>query len=149
MRLPVAVLDSCVHYSAPLLDLFMWLGLAELYVPKWTASIHEERMRNVLKNRPHLSPEKLRRTRDLMDSHAIGSLVEDYELLIPSLQLPDENDRHVLAAAIVFEATHIVNTVYELKNPPRTMAFHLDVLRIQRLSQTAEKHASLMLEIKR
>ena len=67
----------------------MWLGLAELYVPKWTANIHDEWMRNVLKNRPDLSPEKLRRTRDLMDLHAIGSLVEDYELLIPSLQLLD------------------------------------------------------------
>ena len=123
MRLPVAVLDSCVLYSAPLRDLFMWLGLAELYVPKWTASIHDEWMRNVLKNRPDLSPEKLRRTRDLMDLHAIGSLVEDYELLIPSLQLPDENDRHVLAAAIVCAVTHLVT--FNLSDfPTQTLASH-------------------------
>jgi len=35
-----------------------------------------------------------------MNEHIFDSLVTDYEDLIPSLQLPDPNDRHVLTAAI-------------------------------------------------
>jgi hypothetical protein len=43
-----------------------------------------------------------------MDKAAIDALVEGYEHLIPTLSLPDENDRHVLAAAIEGEAQVIV-----------------------------------------
>jgi hypothetical protein len=53
-----------------------------------------------LQNRPDLSRERLERTRDSMNTHLLDSLVTGYEELIPSLQLPDENDRHVLAAAL-------------------------------------------------
>ena len=35
-----------------------------------------------------------------MDRATLDALVEGYEDLIPTLSLPDENDRHVLAAAI-------------------------------------------------
>ncbi len=62
----------------------------------------------MLENRPDLSREKLERTRHLMNLHAEGSLVTDYEPLIAELTLPDANDRHVLAAAIVSEADVIV-----------------------------------------
>jgi hypothetical protein len=44
----------------------------------------------------------------LMDKHAIDVLVIGYEDLIPGLQLPDPNDRHVLAAAIRGQANVIV-----------------------------------------
>ena len=37
-----------------------------------------------------------------------GSVVTGYERLVATLQLPDHNDRHVLAAAIAGEATVIV-----------------------------------------
>ena len=42
----------------------------------------------------------LERTRDLMDAKTRDCLVTGYHGLIPSLQLPDPDDRHVLAAAI-------------------------------------------------
>lgn len=106
--LPVAVLDSCVLYSAALRDLFMWLANEEVFVPKWTERIHEEWMENVLANRPDLQRERLERTKALMNLKAEGSLVEGYEALISSLTLPDPDDRHVLAAAIVSEAAVIV-----------------------------------------
>jgi hypothetical protein len=44
------------------------------------------------------------------------SLVENYEYLIESLVLPDSNDRHVLAAAIVGHADAIVT--FNLKDFP-------------------------------
>ena len=44
----------------------------------------------------------------MMDLHAVDALVTGYEDLIPGLQLPDPDDRHVLAAAIRGHADVIV-----------------------------------------
>jgi hypothetical protein len=96
----------------------MHLAVAECYQPRWTADIHAEWMRNVQANRPDLDPAKLARTRDLMNAQAEGSLVEDYEWLIPTLTLPDSDDRHVLAAAITAEAQVIVT--FNLSDFPAT-----------------------------
>lgn len=63
---------------------------------------------NLLKKRPDLTRDKLERTRALMDMHAVDALVTGYEDLIPGLQLPDPDDRHVLAAAIRGRADVIV-----------------------------------------
>jgi hypothetical protein len=43
-----------------------------------------------------------------MDKATLDALVEGYEDLIPTLSLPDENDRHVVAAAIRGQAQVIV-----------------------------------------
>jgi hypothetical protein len=77
-----------------------------LYRAKWTADIHDEWIRNLLESRPDLKREQIERTRDLMNSAVPDCLVEGYQELIPYLQLPDENDRHVLAAAIQLELIH-------------------------------------------
>jgi len=78
----------------------MHLALTDIYRARWTNDIHEEWIRSVLKNRPDLSREQLHRTRDLMNSHVRDALIQNFHDLIPSLSLPDPNDRHVLAAAI-------------------------------------------------
>ena len=92
--------DACVLYSAPLRDLLMQLALTDLFQARWTAEIHEEWTRNVLSNRPDISPQSLSRCRELMDEHVTDCLVTGYEGLIPTLTLPDPGDRHVLATAI-------------------------------------------------
>ncbi|HEY8506572.1 MAG TPA: PIN domain-containing protein [Gemmataceae bacterium] len=99
---------ACVLYPAPLRDLLMHLALTDLFRAKWTDAIHDEWIRNVLKDRPDLRPEQLRRTRDLMNAHVRDCLVTGYEDLIPALTLPDPDDRHVLAAAIRAGADIIV-----------------------------------------
>ena len=43
-----------------------------------------------------------------MELHVIDCLVTDYESIIDTLELPDPNDRHVLAAAIRANASLIV-----------------------------------------
>jgi len=65
-------------------------------------------LKNVLLKRPETERTKLERTRKLMDANLPGAVVVGYESLIPNLVLPDENDRHVLAAAIQGEANLIV-----------------------------------------
>ena len=112
----IALYDSCVLYPAPLRDLLMHLALTDLYQAKWTDAIHDEWIRNVLANRPDLKLGQLERTRDLMNSHVLDCLVIGYEKLIPSLSLPDPDDRHVLAAAIKASASIIVT--YNLKDFP-------------------------------
>ena len=53
-----------------------------------------------------------------MNAGVRDCLVENYSALIPSLVLPDPNDRHVLAAAIVAEADLIITC--NLRDFPRT-----------------------------
>ncbi len=111
-----AVLDANVLYPAPLRDLLMRLAITDIFAARWSARIHDEWIRNVLKNRPDLTAEQLHRTRDLMNSHVRDCLVCDFESLEVGLTLPDIDDRHVLAAAIKSGAQAIVT--FNLKDFP-------------------------------
>src|SRR6202050_1213100 len=86
----------------------MHLAMTGLFRAKWSDDVHEEWMTRLLENRPDLSREKLERNRMLMDKHATDALVTGYEDLIEGLQLPDPDDRHVLAAAIRGRADVII-----------------------------------------
>ncbi|KAF0244286.1 MAG: hypothetical protein FD180_2660 [Planctomycetota bacterium] len=103
-----ALYDSCVLYPAPLRDLLLRLALTDLVRARWSKDIHEEWLRSVLRDRPDLKREQLQRTRELMDAHVRDCLVTGYEPLIEGLNLPDPDDRHVLAAAIKSGASVIV-----------------------------------------
>jgi hypothetical protein len=61
-----------------------------------------------------------------MNSHVRDCLVTGYEYLIPSLQLPDLDDRHVLAAAIAAGANTIVT--FNLKDFPQDILDGYDVI---------------------
>ncbi|HSW69086.1 MAG TPA: PIN domain-containing protein [Gammaproteobacteria bacterium] len=112
-----ALYDACVLYPAPLRDLLMHLALTDLYRAKWTNEIHEEWISNVLSNRKDLKRDFLERTRDKMNSSVRDCLVQNYQYLIPTLSLPDENDRHILASAIHSNSSVIVT--YNLKDFPK------------------------------
>ena len=105
----VVVYDACVLYPAPLRDLLLELAISELFGAKWTEMIHDEWIRSLLRSRPELE-ERLQNTRRLMNEAVPDSLVENFEPLIDGLQLPDANDRHVLAAAIKCNAQIIVTS---------------------------------------
>ena len=95
-------------YPAPLRDLLMHLAVLDLFRAKWSTTIHDEWISNLLKNRPDLTAEQLHRTRELMDANVRDCIVSGFEQLIPALELPDEKDRHVLAVAIRSGADVIV-----------------------------------------
>jgi predicted nucleic acid-binding protein len=103
-----AFLDASVLYPAPLRDLLLELAVSDLYRAKWSEAVHEEWIAAVLKKRSDLTRAQLERTRDLMNVHVRDALVTDFEQLIDVLELPDPDDRHVLAAAIKGRADLIV-----------------------------------------
>jgi predicted nucleic acid-binding protein len=104
----VAFLDANVLYPAGLRSFLMYLAVAGVFQAKWSKDVHEEWIENLLIDRPDLTRRQLDRTRRLMDKSARSALVKGYERLIPGLTLPDEKDRHVLAAAIKSNADIIV-----------------------------------------
>lgn len=103
-----AFIDANVFYGARLRSLMLYVAQTKIFRARWSDDIHEEWIRNLLKNRQDLKSEDLDRTRALMNAAVPDCLVEGYEGLIPALAMPDENDRHVLAAAIVTRANVIV-----------------------------------------
>jgi predicted nucleic acid-binding protein len=120
---PAAIIDACVLYSAPVRDLVVRLAQAGLLQACWSDEIHEEWMRNLLKNNPRVSRERLDRTRSLMDAAVRDCLVTGHLQLVDSLTLPDPDDRHVLAAAIHAGAELIV-TFNLLDFPLQSLAPH-------------------------
>jgi predicted nucleic acid-binding protein len=124
MDQPVTVIyDANILYPAPIRDLFIRLAQAGLIRARWTEAIHDEWVRNVLKDNPALSSQRLARTCSLMNEAVRDCLVTGYEDLSESLFLPDPDDRHVLAAAIRANAEVIVT--FNLKDfPPGVLANH-------------------------
>ncbi len=108
----VAVYDACVLYSAFLRDFLVRLAIhgqvRGVLRAKWTGRIHQEWMRAVRRQRPALPFRDLMRTRRLMDEHVRGCRVRGYRRWEQRLTLPDPNDRHVLAAALICAADAIV-----------------------------------------
>jgi len=105
---PAAVVDANVLYPARLRDLFLRLAIAGHYRALWTERILDECFNNLLADRPDIPPDHLHRTRRLMTVAVPDAVVEDYDHLIDDLDLPDPDDRHVLAAAVAASASLIV-----------------------------------------
>ncbi|QZY93057.1 PIN domain-containing protein (plasmid) [Pantoea dispersa] len=111
------IFDACVLSPAPLRSFLMHLAAGGQFRARCTEDIHEEWIRNVLLNRTELNRAQLQRVRALMDRHVPDALVTGYQSLTESIRgLPDEDDRHVVAAAIVAQAEGIVT--FNLKDFP-------------------------------
>jgi hypothetical protein len=78
----------------------MRLALAEAYRPRWSDRVQKEWTEALARDRPDLAREKVERVRALMEQHIPDATVEDYHALVGQITLPDDGDRHVLAAAI-------------------------------------------------
>jgi hypothetical protein len=92
------------------------LFTGELYQARWTEQIQDEWIRNLRVNRLDLNDDILKRTRTVMTENIPDCLVTNHEKLISCIELPDSDDRHVVAAAIVGHADAIVT--FNLKDFP-------------------------------
>ena len=118
MRPKTVLFDACVLYPAPLRSFLMYLAVTGIFKARWSNRIHDEWMRNVVKDYPDITRAQVERVRDLMNAHVEDSIVKDFDRLISKLRLPDAHDRHVLAAAIKCRADFILT--YNLTDFPES-----------------------------
>jgi predicted nucleic acid-binding protein len=118
----IVIYDADVLYPNTLRDLLIRIAQQpHLVQAKWTDRIIDEMLRALRRNRPEITEEKTARLRELINGAVRDCLVTGYEPLIEALDLPDPNDRHVLAAAIKINAQLIVTK--NLKDfPQKTLA---------------------------
>jgi hypothetical protein len=65
-----AFLDASVLYPVSLRNLLMRLTLTGLYQARWSAHVHDEWIRSVLRDHPHIPPARLQDLRAAMDERA-------------------------------------------------------------------------------
>lgn len=109
------VLDTNVIYPIDIRDLLFWFASYDLFTPKWSKHIFSE-WEKVMK-RKEIPDEEIKKRISKAQRAFPDALVENYETLVDSLTLPDEKDRHVLAAAIKTNANVIVtNNIKDFPN---------------------------------
>jgi predicted nucleic acid-binding protein len=101
----VAIFDACILYPFHLRNIVVQAAVDRLVEARWTDAIHEEWIRNLAANAPAIPIGRLQVTRRLMDDALPTAMVTGYEKHIPEVTLPDPDDRHVVAAAIVAQAS--------------------------------------------
>lgn len=100
------VLDTNVIYPIEIRDLLFWFAHYDLFTPKWSNHIFDE-WKDVM-DRKGITQEEIKKRTNVANLAFPDALVKNYESLINGLTLPDEKDRHVLAAAIKTNANVIV-----------------------------------------
>ena len=121
-----AVLDASVLFPNMKRDLLLCFFEADLYRARWTEQIQQEWLTNAIEKYSD-QEESLRRTDTLMREHFDDAWVHGYERFIDTVELPDPDDRHVVAAAIRTNAQYIVTD--NLKHFPEDALAELDLER--------------------
>lgn len=109
------VVDTCVLYGMPVADTMMLAAYHRLYKMYWSQDIIRELERTMCK-KEH-SQDEIQRRILAMTGAFRETEVTDYASYIPAVSLKDEDDRHVVAAALRKEAEVIVT--YNLKHFPQ------------------------------
>jgi predicted nucleic acid-binding protein len=144
-----AFLDANVLYPPTLRSVLLELAHADLYAARWSEEVHREWMRSLAEKRPTMPATVIARMRALMEVHVGDVGVRGYEPLIPTLTLPDPDDRHVLAAAIHGKASVIVTSnlkdfPVEALAPFKITAQHPDAFVLALLEADAEAVATAL-----
>jgi predicted nucleic acid-binding protein len=104
-----ALLDACVLYPIATTDALLSLATAGLFAAKWTREIEREwiaaleQRRQDLQGRPEVRRDAMR---DAVPDWEVPEVA--WAPLVAGYNLPDANDRHVLAAAVAGHADCIV-----------------------------------------
>lgn len=114
----VAVFDACILYPFHLRNIIVQAAVDRLVEARWTNEIHNEWIRNLTADTPTIPIDRLQTTRRLMNDALPGATISGYEDLVPTVNLPDPDDRHVVAAAIAAGASIILT--WNLRDFPAT-----------------------------
>jgi len=104
----VAVFDACILYPFHLRNIVVQAAVDCLIEARWTDEIHYEWILNLAVGTPAIPTERLQNTRRLMNDALPTAMVTGYENHIPAVNLPDPDDRHVVAAGIAAGASIIL-----------------------------------------
>jgi predicted nucleic acid-binding protein len=104
----VAVFDACILYPFHLRNIVVQVAVDRLVEARWSDQIHDEWIRNLAADAPAIPLDRLQATCRLMNDALPGATVAGYEHLISTVNLPDPDDRHVVAAAIASGASVII-----------------------------------------
>ena len=123
-------MDASVLFSAALTDLLLRLAAEELFKPLWSMEVEKEWVRRLAEKRPDLKRENIERRALNMRTHFSMAVVPESQYLpyLDMVELPDPDDRHVVAAAFAGGAEVLVT--YNLKDFPEKalLPFELEPL---------------------
>jgi predicted nucleic acid-binding protein len=124
------VLDACVLVPVTAADTLLRLAEREMYRPVWSERILEEAKRAVARLHPDLTAEQIEYRFGCMNRAFEDASVSGWESLENSIVLPDENDRHVVACALIAGADAIVtNNIRDF--PDKALApLNIEVIRL-------------------
>ena len=103
----VVVLDANALYPFRTRDVLLTFAQLGLFRARITSTIVDEWTSNLIANKPQLEASVRQQVEAIADAFE-ECFVLGFEPLIEGLELPDEDDRHVLAAAIKCSAQVIV-----------------------------------------
>jgi predicted nucleic acid-binding protein len=103
----VAVFDACILYPFHLRNIVVQAATDHLVAARWTDEIHDEWVRNLAGARA-IPMAKLQRLRQFMNETLPAAMVTGYEEHVAAVNLPDPDDRHVVAAGIAAGAALIL-----------------------------------------
>lgn len=121
----IVLYDANVLVPARLRDLLMRIAEAGIVRARWSEEILDEWQTAVRKVRSAITDAQLERYRRQMVDAVPDCVVTNYEGLAAELDLVDEKDRHVVAAAIRAQAQLIVT--YNLKHFPEHALARYDI----------------------
>jgi hypothetical protein len=123
-----ALLDANVLHPAFVRAAMLWFADERLFRPGWSPMILEEWRGSIKRRHPDLNDEKINEWQQLMTDQFPDANITGYESIVDGLPLPDLDDRHVLAAAIVGKCQGIVTT--NLKHFPAAAVapFTMDII---------------------
>jgi predicted nucleic acid-binding protein len=150
------LLDANVLVPTALCDTLLRLAEAGFYRPLWSDRILLEVESAILGFRPDLDPARVHRRVLLMSATFEDASVDGWEQVSAGLDLPDPDDRHVLAAAIAGGAQAIVTSNLkdfpeeqlrgrgiEARHPDEFLLDQLDLLPSRTLQVLIEQAADL------
>lgn len=122
------VLDACVLHPAHLRGALLWLADEGLYRPVWSDEILGEWQRSLEKRFAGEPAAKAAQPIGVVRRAFPEASITFPPKLIDGIELPDPDDRHVIAAALVARAHAVVTT--NLKDFPIAVcnAYGLDVI---------------------
>lgn len=131
-----AVLDTCVLWPSLQRNFILSMAVEGLYRPLWSEAIldelHRHEERKWAKRGKEQDEARARADRLIlqMRTHFDDALVTGWESLVGTYGLPDPNDEHVVAAAVIGGAGAIVTDNLRHINP-KWVPPHIHVLTVQ------------------